>query len=405
LTVRQVVEKFGMTEGSNKIDFSNMSGLIKTLWDAGTTEAWIEMSHGIIPNPDWDPKSPLSSKKRYLSVYYERGCLGSNYSLTDADETKVLSKKGYDKFRVLVPRWEVTGEDIYGTYCPGMEALGDTQGLQMYERRGAQALEKSINPPMVGPGSLRNSKASVLPGDITYVDIRDGQQTFSPAYQINPNFQQLGLKEQQIEERIKECFHVDLWMVISNLDKGNVTAEEIRALQQEKLQEIGPVVDRLNQDLLDPLIDITYDIMLKQGHVPPPPPELAGVPLKVEYVSIMHQAQKALAAGGIERFWSFAAQIKQAEPDNPGALDKVNIDELLDHYGDALTVPPGVVRDDDEVKQMRSQRAQAQAAQQKLQAAEQMSKTAKNLGDTDTTGSNALTDLMDQGKAGALVPQ
>lgn len=404
LTVRQIVEKFGVVPGTNKIDWNNMSGMVKGLWDMGTTEVWLELSHAIIPNPQWDPHSNLSHKKRYLSVYYERGSMGSQFSISDLDTTKVLSKRGYDKFRVLAPRWETSGEDIYGTYCPGMEALGDIQGLQTMERRAAQALEKSINPPMVGPASLRNAKATVLPGDITYLDSRDGQQSFTPAYQINPNFQQLELKENQIRERIKKCFHEDLWLVISNLDKGSVTAEEVRALKEEKLQEIGPVVDRLNQDLLDPLIDMTFDIMQQQRLLPPPPQELAKRPLKVEYISIMHQAQKALSAGGIERLWGFAAQIRQAEPDKPEVLDKINTDELLDHYGDALTTPPGIIRDDQDVAKIRAQRQQAAAAQQKMSAIEQASKAAKNLAGSDTSGQNALTDLIDQGQAGSLVP-
>lgn len=404
LTVRQIIEKFGKVEGSNNIDWNNISGLVKTLWDGGTTEAWIELSHAIIPNPDWNPDSLVSDKKKFLSVYYERGSMGGNYSVSDLDTSKVLSRKGYDKFRILAPRWEVTGEDIYGTYCPGMEALGDIQGLQMYERRTAQALEKSINPPMVGDPALRNSKSSVLPGDITYAAMRDGKPTFYPAYQIQPNFQQLEAKEEQIRQRIKKCFHEDLWLVISNLDRGNVTAEEIRALQQEKLQEIGPVVDRLNQDLLDPLIEITFDIMQSQRMLPPPPPEMSKMPLKVEYVSIMHQAQKALAAAGIERFWGFVKGVREAEPDHPEVMDKINVDELFDKYGDALTTPPGIIRDDEEVAKIRADRQQQAQAQQKLAAAEQASKTAKNLAQAPTGEQNALTELMDRGNAGNLLP-
>lgn len=274
--------------------------------------------------------------------------------------------------------------------------------LQTMERRGAQALEKSINPPMVGPSSLKTAKATVLPGDITFLDTRDGTQKFEPAYQINPNFAQLEGKEEQIRNRIKQSFYDDLWHVISNLQKGQVTAEEIRALKEEKLQDIGPVVDRLNQDLLDPLIENTFDIMVAQRRIPPPPPELRKQPLRVEYTSIMAQAQKALGISTIERFSAQAAQIKEMNPDNPSVLDKVDFDELFDHYGDGLTLPPGIVRDDEQVAAIRDQRAQAQATQQKLAAAEQASKTAKNLADSPTDGQNALTDLVDSAQAGDL---
>lgn len=404
MTVRQIVEEFAWDEESKKFDWTNVSSMVKTLWDAGNTEAWIDVTHSIGPNPDWDPNNPRSDKKKYVSVYYERGSTGSQYTISQVDSTKVLSRRGYDKFRIMAPRWEVSGEDIYGTYCPGMEALGDIQSLQVYERRGAQALEKSINPPMVGPASLRSQKATVVPGDITYVDVRDGQQKFEPAYQINPNFQQMNIMMDAISGRIKKSFHEDLWLVISNLQKGSVTAEEIRALQSEKLQEIGPVVDRLNQDLLDPLVEQTFDIMMAQGRLPPPPDVLKKQPLKVQYTSIIAQAQKALAAGGIEQFTGYLMKIKEMNPEDPNILDKVNFDEAIDRYGEDLTIPPGLVRDDEEVAGIRAQRAKAMQAQQQAAAAEQASKTAKNLAGSDTAGQNALTQLLDSAHAGQLGP-
>lgn len=404
MTVRQIVEKFGVENGTTNIDWTNISSLVKGLWDAGTTETWIDVSHAILPNPRWDPHNPRSDRKKYLSTYWERGSVGSQYTISTIDSTKVLQRKGYDKFRVMAPRWEVGAEDIYGTYCPGMEALGDIQGLQTYEKRGAQALEKSINPAMVGPSSLKNSKASVVPGDITYVDTRDGQQEFKPVYQINPNFQQYNVEKQAIQDRIKKSFKEDLFLVISQLEHGNVTAEQVRALQGEKLQEIGPIIAPLNQGLLDPLVEQTFDIMQAQGRIPPPPQVMRGRPLKVVYLSIVGQAQKAIAAGSIEQFWGFCMKVKEADPENPGILDPVNTDEMLDKYAEDLTVPPGIIRDEDDVTKMRGQRQQAQQKQQQLAQAEQASNTAKNLAQAPTDGSNALTELMQRGTAGSLGP-
>ena len=400
LTVRQIVEQFVYDEETKTFDWNAASSLVRTLWENGTTETWIELCHAIIPNPHWNGRT--LTEKKYLSVYYERGAVGSQWTVSEVDSYKLLQRKGFDRFRILAPRWEVSGEDIYGTYCPGMEALGDIQGLQVYERQKAKALEKSINPPMVGPSSLRNQKATVVPGDITFIDTRDGAQKFEPAYVIQPNFQELELLMRAHEDRIKKSFHEDLWLVVSNLDRGNVTAEEIRALQNEKLQEIGPVVDRLNQDLLDPLVEITFEIMMKQGRIPPIPQVLARRPLKIEYTSIIAQAQKALTGGAIEQLTGYVIKMKEAFADNPSATDKFNPDEAIEHYGDALTVAPGIIRDDDEVKKIRAQRAQAQAKAQQLAQAEQASKTAQNLSGADTEGKNALTDLLAQGNAGKL---
>lgn len=404
LSVRQVVEKFVWKNDQQEFDWSRCSSMVKNLWDNGTTEAWIDLVQYVGPNAQYKQGSLKSENKKYISVYYEAGTPTGSYSASVTDSTKTLSVRGYDRFRVLAPRWEVSGEDVYGTMCPGMESLGDNKSLQTYERRAAQALEKSINPPMVAPSSLRTQKATMVPGDITFVDGFNGQE-FKPAYQITPNFQQYNVMTNAIEDRIKKSYHEDLWLVISNLDKGNVTAEQIRALQNEKLQEIGPVVDRLNMDLLDPLVEITFDIMLKQGLLPPPPQEMAKQPMKVEYTSIIAQAQKALSAGGIEQFTGYVLRLKEGNPDDPQIIDKFNADEAIDHYGESLTLPPGIVRGDDEVAKIRQGRAQQQAQQQKLAAAEQMSKTAKNLAGAPTSGGNALSDLIQQGQAGSLQPQ
>lgn len=107
----------------------------------------------------YKPNNPLSKFKKYASVYYERGITnaGMNY-LEQADENRFLSQSGFDFFPVMAPRWEVTGEDAYGTDCPGMVAIGDIKQLQVGEKMSAQAIEKMVKPPMIAPVSLKNQK-------------------------------------------------------------------------------------------------------------------------------------------------------------------------------------------------------------------------------------------------------
>lgn len=404
LTVRQIVEQFAMDEQTGKIDWSNVSGLVMNLYQAGTTEAWMELSHCIIPNPEWNPRSPLSIHKKYLSVYWERGSQTGQYSNEMIDSNKILSQKGYDKFRLIAGRWDVAGEDIYGTDCPGMTALGDNMGNQTMERRGMQALEKSINPAMVAPSSLKNQKMTLLPGDVTFDDSREGQAGFRPAYMIQPNFQQLTLKQNENRTRVKEAFYYDLFRAISDLEKSNVTAEEIRALKEEKLQDLGPMADRLNVEVLDPIVEIAFDLLTKQGHIPPPPRELRGRPIRAEYMSIMAAATKAQSVAGVERWIDDLTKIRELEPQDPGVLDKANFDAAIDHLGNDLSIPPGLTRDDDDVAKIRQGRQKQQQAQQKAQQMQAMAASAKDLSGADTGGKNALTDLMDQGNAGSILP-
>ena len=107
------------------------------------------------------------------------------------------------------------------------------------------------------------------------------------------------------------------------------------------MQQLGAVLEALNDELLDPLLDLLFDINLEAGLIPPPPPELQGRELKPEYISIMAAAQKLLSTTGLERVASFVANLGQHDP---SALDKLDMDVLIDEYAEALGVPPGVIR-------------------------------------------------------------
>lgn len=403
MTVRQLVQKFAIRNPiTGEIDWSNFSTQVQSAYKSGQLETWVDVCHVITPNDDADPGKIPSKFKRYLSCYYERGFRGAPSNSFKPDT--VLREAGYDYFPVLAPRWEITGEDVYGTECPGMAALGDIKQLQLGEKRSMQAIEKMVNPPMAAPVSLMHKKTSILPGDITFYDKREGGQGFAPVHEVNPRIQELEGKQEQVRLRIRRAFYEDLFLMLANSDRRQITAREIEERHEEKLLALGPVLEQLNQDLLDPLIDITFNIMGAQGLIPKPPEELEGQDLKVEYISIMAQAQKLVGIAGIERFAGFVGNVA-AQTQNPELLDKVNADELIDEYGEAVGISPRIIRSDDEVAAIRESRAQAQRAAQVGPAVKEATESVKNLSQADTSGDNALTGLIRQAQAGALTPQ
>jgi hypothetical protein len=406
MTVRQMIKRFGQLDKSGQPDWTNFSEHVKNLWENNSYETWIDICHVVMPNESWDDGKLAAKFKKFKSIYYEKGTSGqqSGSYIRDYDEEKVLRESGYDYFPILAPRWETTGEDVYGTSCPGMDSLGDVKALQLMHKRKAQAIEKMVNPPMVAPNALKNSRPSILPGDITYLDTRNGMQGFQPAHEVNPRINELVLDIQEHQERVRRAFYEDLFLMISQSDRREITAREIEERHEEKLLALGPVLEQLNQDLLDPLIDITFNIMVRQNLIPTPPEELQGMPLRVEYVSIMAQAQKLVGISGLERLAGFVGNLSSQTGDLT-ILDKVDVDQLIDEYADALSVPPRVIRPDDEVEKIKESRAQAQQAQQTAEIAQAAGKTAKDLSQTDTGGDNALTRLLKQAKAGEAVPQ
>lgn len=402
MTIRQLVEEFGLLS-DNTIDWTRFSSYIQREWEAGNYETWVDVCHVITKNDEYDPRKLQSQFKLYSSCYYEKGTSATDKKgyFRSADDERFLRESGYDYFPVLAPRWEVTGEDVYGTDCPGMTALGDIKQLQLTERRGAQALEKKINPPMTGPNALRATKVSLLPGDVTYVDTPADRAGFRPVHEVTLSLVELENKQEQVRNRIQRSFYEDLFLMLTMSDRREITAREIDERHEEKLLALGPVLEQLNQDLLDPMIDITFNTMHNQGHIPPPPEELQGTKLRVEYTSVMAQAQKLIGLAGIERFAGFAGEISKV---NPQALDKVDTDQMLDVYSELTSIPPGIVRSDEHVAAIRQDRAQQAQAAQTAEIAGQAAKAAKDLSGTDTGGKNALTDLISQAQAGQIAP-
>lgn len=394
MTVRQVVQKFGQVKANGEIDWSNISTHVKSLWEQGNTEAWIDICHMVRPNADYDSMALKSQSKLFSSQYYERGLYSGNKSSYFTDgEDKLLRDRGYDQFPILAARWGLTGEDTYATEWPALDALGDVKQLQLGERRSMQAIDKMVNPPLQAPTALQSKKVSILPGDTTYVDVRESTQGIRPVHEVNFRIQELEMKQEQVRRRIQRIFFEDIFLMMTEIDRSDVTATEIIEKREEKFLVLGPVLDQLNNDVLDPIIDLGFDFMMKQNQIPMPPKELQGQDLKVEYISTMAQAQKLVGIGNVERFMNFAIQLASV---NPAAMDKVNFDQGLDVYGEQLSVPPGIVVPDEQVQVVRVNRQKAMEAQQKAMVAKDASIAAKNLSQSDMGSDNALTRLTGQ---------
>jgi hypothetical protein len=396
MTVRQLVAKFGvMDEKGNVTNWENFSNAVHQMWENNQRETRVTVCHIIQPNDIWNPKRLESKYKRFSSDYFETGGgnSGAKGYITESDYERFLKQSGYDVFPVLAAFWERSPEDSYGTDCPGMTALGDIKSLQAMEKRLANATDKMINPPMTGPADLENKAVSILPGGTTFIDVRDGQQGFRPAHEVRLNLNDLRINIQACESRISRAFYEDVFLMMAMDERSQPpTAEEIRARNQEKLIELGPVLEQVNHGVLKNLIDITFDVMVRQGLIPPPPDDLQGKDLKVEFVSIMAQAQKLLGASGVERMIGFAMNIS-AQTQDPSHMDKVDVDQALDVYGDILSVSPGIVRSDESVASLRESRAKAQQAQVASQQAADQAKAMKMLSETDMSKDSALSAM------------
>jgi hypothetical protein len=294
----------------------------------------------------------------------------------------------------MAARWNLTGEDIYGSDCPGMVALGDSRALQLYEKRKAQAVDKIVNPPMKGPSSLRGQRASLLPGDITYLDAVGPGTSFEPAFILHP--QAIQIFDETIgqhEQRINAAFYADLWLAITN-DQRSIpaTAREIVERHEEKMLQLGTTLERIQDELLDPMIERIFSIMFKRNLIPEAPREFqGGKTIKVEYISVMAKAQKLVGTAAIERLLQVAVNTYAVKPD---VLDKIDTDKALEEYADMVGTPPSILVAQSQVDQVRAQRAQEQQRMAQLQQENLATQNTKNLASSTLENDNGLSRLM-----------
>lgn len=386
-TVLEIVEAYLVDKRTNMIDWSNASNTIRTLWERGDYNHKVPVTWLVMPNAEYDPRKQLDpmKSKPFASFHVERG--------QERDDT-FLRVRGFDEFPILCSRWDVYGDDWWGTDCPGMVALGDVKQLQVGEKKSWQAVEKMNNPPLQAPTHIRNQKASLLPGDITYTDVREGQKGITPIHEVNTPIDAIEVKQQQCRTRIQRAFYEDLFLMINKMEGVQPRNQfEIAERKEEKLISLGPVLDRSKDELHDPLVDRVFAMMMRAGLIPDPPEELVGVKLKVEYTSLLAQAQKLVGVGGHERFLQGASRLMTVFP---GVKHKVNVFQAIDDYAEMLGVNPNLVYSDDVAQERANQEAEAIAAQQKAEAAKQMTGAARDLGSIDMSQDSALSRLADQ---------
>jgi len=370
-TVAELVREFG---------YKNCSRSVQNQWDRGNLDTWVTIIHAIEPRSDRDPKKRDALNMAWRSCYFETG----------ADPEKYLREGGFESFPVLVPRWSTSGGDIYG-HSPGMEALGAVKQLQHQQLRKAQCIDYQTKPPLQVPVSMKNRDVDTLPGGINYVDVAGPNMGIRSAFEVNLNLSHLLPDMEETRERIRSSFYADLFLMLATQPISRMTATEIVERHEEKLLMIGPVIERLHNELLEPLIDRTFTYLLQAGAVPTPPPELQGMDLNVEFVSILAQAQRAIGVNAVDRFVGNLGAIAQMKPD---VLDKLDADEWVDAYADMLGVDPRLIVGNKEVAMVRQARNEAAAAQEQIAAQREQAAAAKDLASAQTGEKNALTDIM-----------
>lgn len=297
--------------------------------------------------------------KPYTSVYWEMG------------EREELSREGFYEFPYFVGRWEVIGSDIYGLGL-GSYALPDIQRLQEMEKAFLMGTHKEVDPAVNAPAK-KKGKVKTLPGGINYYS--NPQELVTPMDSNRRNFAPLLESIGRVENRIRQIFFNDIFLTASRDPNASpLKAAEVQERKEEKLLRVGPVIGRVLHEVIAPIIERCFNISARKGLLPALDPAYADMltDYKVNFISPLAQSQKMIEAQPINSFLQFVIGAAQFSEE---AIDKVDVDRLVDEYGDITGVPAIILREQPAVDKIRKDRAElvrAKEAQQQAIMQEQL---------------------------------
>jgi hypothetical protein len=312
----------------------------------------VEILHAVYPRSDFNPNKKDKKNMPFESVYIE---------FKNGNE---LSVSGFREFPFVVPRYLKASNEIYGR-SPAMTALPDVKMLNEMCKTTIKAAQKQVDPPLLVPDDGFLLPVRTVPGGLNFY--RSGTRDRIEPLNIGAN-NPLGLNmEQQRRDSIRAVFYVNQLMM---QDGPQMTATEVIQRNEEKMRLLGPVLGRLQSELLKPLIDRVFAILLRNNMLPAAPEFLSGRDIEIEYVSPLAKAQKSTELQSIMRAVEILGSLANVAP----VFDYINFDNLVKHLADIVGVPQKILKTQSQVNAERQQAAQQQEQMQQMQQLQQVAK-------------------------------
>ena len=312
----------------------------------------VEILHAVYPRSDFNPKKQDKINMPFESIYL------------DAESGDELSVSGFKEFPFVVPRYLKASHEIYGR-SPAMTALPDVKMLNEMSKTTIKSAQKQVDPPLLVPDDGFILPVRTVPGGLNFY--RAGTRDRIEPLNIGANTP-LGLNmEEQRRNSIRNAFYVNQLMMQSG---PQMTATEVIQRNEEKMRLLGPVLGRLQSELLKPLIDRAFALILRKNLFRPAPEFLSGKDIEIEYVSPLAKAQKSSELQSIMRAIEIMGSLSNVAP----VFDHINMDKLVRHLADIVGVPQKILKPQSELN---AERQQAQAQQEQMMQMQQLQQVAE----------------------------
>lgn len=278
------------------------------------------------------------------------------YFLKDSGE-QLGETGGYYEMPVYAPRWRKVSGSKWG-YSPAMVVLGDIMTLNSLTEMTLEALAKVIDPATLTTERGLISDLDLQAGGLTVVRNMNDVQPF----ESRARFDVGELKIERLQFSINRAFYVDQLQL---KESPAMTATEVQVRYELMQRLLGPTLGRLENDFLNPLIQRTFNILLREGVLPPIPEsvKLLGGNIDIEYIGPLSRAQKMDEVNTTNQWLGSMAQYIEIFPE---VRDIPDIDAISRGTGNMMGVPARFMKDSKTVDEERKQRAQQEQLQREM---------------------------------------
>ena len=341
LTPRQALQKFGK---------ENLSAPILEALDKPDTPKLFEFIHYVGPRED---RNPLLEDN--LNMPWES-------RFVDVKEKVDVTSGGFVEFPFAVARWMKSSHEIWGR-GQGTEVLRDVKMLQQMKKDFVECGNRWNNPPRQVVSGLFEGAVNVTPGAQNWVQQKDAISSLDNAMNGSFPITKDALEFQQ--EIIHKAFFRDIFVQLSDVTK-RMTTVEIRERAAEGLRRLSMPVTRLQSELLNSVISRSVFLLMRNGVLPSPPPELQGQRMGIEYLGQLSLALKDQQARGFMQFAAVVGELSEVFPD---ASDNIDMDDAMPDIARAFGVKEEHIATAEQRDEKRRIRAEQLAAEKAMQMA------------------------------------
>lgn len=344
ITARQAVERFGKENVSQKIlDCMEVN-----------PDKEFDYIHAL------SPRDPAEVDSSSAIVAPENRAIASVY--VNAEDGTISEEGGYHEFPLHIVRWETMPNEVYGR-GPGQTAIPDVRTLNKLKEHSLEQQALALRPPLLANQRAVLGTLDVRPGAIGIVKDINGLKEL----QTSARFDVAQLSAEELKNSIRQIFFLDKLLLPPREEIGEMSATEVIERTEQMQRVIGPVISRLNSELLQPLVLRSFKMLLRGGRLPEPPASLQGLGLDLD-ISFVNQLARAQQFQDVSNIQSFAQQIGMLAQLDPSAVDLLDVDAAIKHIGKIMGIPEEVITNDKDVAATREQRAQLQQAQLAMEA-------------------------------------